>query len=126
MAKKKQDSEYTDAKGDLHKQFANGSCEIYIGGFDKDQQYVEITDEADESVSRKRFMPYVAPPIQETLRNTDAPEVSKRFTPDQVQAEFDKADELFKGKTFEDGAVVDDDAVPGIDSLDPDAEQDES
>ena len=78
MAKKKQDSEYIDAKGDLHKQFADGSCEIYIGGFDKDKQYVEITDEADESVGRKRFMPYVAPPIQETLQTTDAPEIATR------------------------------------------------
>ncbi len=97
MSKKKQDTEYTDAKGDLHKQFADGSCEIYVGGFDKDKQYAEITDEADKSIRRKRFKPYVAPPIQETLQNTDAAEIATR----------------------------DADAVPGIDSLDPEADQDE-
>lgn len=100
MAKKKQDTEYTDAKGDLHKQFADGSCEIYIGGFDKDEKYVEITDEADESVRRKRFMPYVAPPIQETLQDTDAGEIATR--------------------------EIEDDAVPGIDFDDPDIKQDET
>ena len=78
MAKKKRDTEYTDAKGDLHKQFADGSCEIYIGGFDKDEQYAEITDEADRSVRRKRFMPYIAPPIEDTLQNTDAGEIATR------------------------------------------------
>jgi len=114
MAKKKKDSEYIDAKGNLHKQFADGSCEIYIGGFEKNAQYVEVTDEADKHVKRKRFMPYVEPPIQETLLNTDAGEIAKRFTPDEVQAEFDKADELFKGQPFED-------AVPGID-LDDDSD----
>jgi len=114
MAKKKKDSEYTDAKGDLHKQFADGSCEIYEGGFDKNTQYAECTDEADREVRRKRFKPYIAPPIEETLLNTDAGEVAKRFTPDEVQKKFDKADELFKNQPFED-------AVPGID-LDDDSD----
>ena len=113
MAKKKKDTEYIDAKGDLHKQFADGSCEIYIGGFDKDEQYVEITDEADESVRRKRFMPYIAPPIQETLQNTDAPEVATRDLSNDAQAAAKDADGLFEeiDKGFE---------GPSRTSIDPD------
>jgi len=69
VAKKKQDSEYTDAKGNLHKHYADGRAEIYIGGFDKSEQYCEITDAADEAVNRKRFLPYVEPPAPLQVRD---------------------------------------------------------
>jgi len=86
MSVKKSDSEYTDAHGNLHKQFADGRSEIYIGGYDKDTEYVEVTDGADQAVNRKRFLRYIAPPVSETVQHND-PEIATR----------------------------DDDAVPGID-----------
>jgi len=97
MSVGKKDSEYTDARGNLHRQFADGRAEIYIGGYDKDTEYVECTDEADKAVNRKRFLRYVAPPVAETVLHND-PEVATR--------------------------ELDDEAMPGIDSLD--SEDDES
>ncbi len=96
MSVKKSDNEYTDAKGNLHKQFADGRSEIYIGGYDKDTEYVDITDGADEAVKRKRFLRYVAPPVAETVQHHD-PEIATRD--------------------------VEDDAVPGIDWLEPDEDE---
>ena len=66
MAKRKQDREFTDAKGNLHKHFTDGRSEIYIGGFDSSEHYAEVTDDADEAVNRKRFIRYVEPvaPLQ--------------------------------------------------------------
>ena len=96
MSVKKSDSEYTDAKGNLHKHFANGRSEIYIGGYEKDTAYVEITDAADEAVNRKRWLRYVAPPIPETVQHND-PEIATR-----------------------DG---ENEGVPGIDLLDPNSDE---
>ncbi len=97
MSVKKSDSEYTDAKGNLIKQFADGRTEIYIGGYDKDTEYVECTDEADKVVKRKRFLRYIAPPFSDSVQNRD-PEIATRDT--QVKG------------------------VPGIDALDPDNDED--
>lgn len=76
MGKKQYPHEYVDAKGDTHREFANGSCEIYHGGFDDDRTYMEITDEADKMVKRRRFMPHphsAAPAEAELLtRDEDA------------------------------------------------------
>lgn len=58
MSKKLYPHEYVDAKGDTHKDFEDGSCEVYHGGFDKDRTYMEITDQADKAVKRRRFMPH--------------------------------------------------------------------
>lgn len=96
MSVKKSDTEYTDAKGNLHKQFADGRSEVYIGGYDKDAEYVEVTDGADEAVKRKRFLPYVAPPVEETVQHGD-PEISTR--------------------------QIDDLSVPGLDDLDSDDDE---
>lgn len=96
MSVKKSDSEYTDAKGNLHKQFADGRSEIYLGGYDKNTEYVEVTDMADASVNRKRFLRYVAPPVSETVQHND-PEIATR--------------------------AIEDEGVPGIDSLDPEDDQ---
>ena len=74
MAKQKQDREYTDAKGNLHKVFADGRTEIYIGGFDKDARYVEVTDGADEGVNRKRFLLQRPETVEESLTVRDDPE----------------------------------------------------
>ncbi len=74
MAKQKQDREYTDAKGNLHKVFADGRTEIYIGGFDEGMRYVECTDAADESVNRKRFLPQRMETVEDSLIVRDDPE----------------------------------------------------
>jgi hypothetical protein len=102
MSVKKSDSEYTDARGNLHKQFADGRAEIYIGGYDKDTEYVDVTDEADKAVNRKRFLRYIEPPVSETVLHHD-PEIATRY--------LDSTRE------------IEDDGVPGIDSLDSDEDE---
>ncbi len=92
MAKKKTDSEYTDAKGDLHKHFADGRSEIYHKGpHPTGQQFMEITDGADEAVNRRRFLPWTKQTVEDTLQVRDDPEVA---------------------------TVESDEAVPGIDLID--------
>lgn len=116
MSVKKSDSEYTDAKGNLHKQFADDRSEIYIGGYDKGTEYVEVTDGADEAVNRKRFLRYVAPPVDETVQHND-PEIATRAEDaDQLLVDLD-TDE-FCGQH---GAM--DKALPGIDSLESDDDE---
>ena len=92
MSKEKTDTQFDDAQGNTHKHFADGRAEIYYGGFDKNADYAEVTDNADKMVNRKRFVRTDPRPIEETLMTRDDPE----------------------------------DAIPGLDSLDSDAEQDES
>jgi len=74
VAKQKKDREYTDAKGNLHKVFADGRTEIYIGGFQEGARYVECTDAADQSVNRKRFLPQRQETVEDTLIVRDDPE----------------------------------------------------
>ena len=78
VAVKKSDKEFTDAKGDLHKHFADGRSEIYLKGpHNPAQQFAEITDAADEAVNRRRFLPM--PPsgaVEDTLQVRDDPEES--------------------------------------------------
>ncbi len=94
MATQKKDREYTDAKGNLHKVFANGRTEIYIGGFDKDASYVECTDAADESVNRKRFLRQrLLKTVEESLIVRDDPEVA---TPGQ-DFDYVEIDDDFEG-----------------------------
>jgi len=83
MSVKKENREYTDAKGNLHRVFADGRTEIYIGGFDKGAEYVECTDEADEAVNRKRFLHYIDPPVAETVQHGD-PEVATRDIDEEI------------------------------------------
>ena len=73
MATKKHDHEYTDAKGDVHKVFADGRTEIYHNGpHEADQEFMELTDETDKSVNRRRFIPWTKPKsIEETLETRD-------------------------------------------------------
>lgn len=98
MAKQKRDHEYTDAKGDLHKHFADGRAEIYHKGpHAKDQQFMEITDEADEAVNRRRFLPWTKQSVEDTLQVRDDPEESAR--------EFDP------------------EGTPGVDLIDEDGEK---
>lgn len=75
MAKQKQYKEYTDAKGNLIKQWPDGRSEIYEDGFDKNEHYAETTDEADRMVKRRRFKTYIAPPIADTLQTRDDPDI---------------------------------------------------
>lgn len=75
MAKLKLYKEYTDAKGNLIKQWPDGRSEMYEDGFDKNEQYAEITDEADRMVCRRRFKTYIAPPIADTLQTRDDPDI---------------------------------------------------
>ena len=81
MAKRKQDTERTDAKGNLHKTFSDGRSEIYIGGFDQENIYIEITDGADEAVNRKRFLPSGTkhgPSVQDTLLTRGEPKAEQK------------------------------------------------
>ena len=75
MAKQKQYQEYTDAKGNLIKQWPDGRSEMYEGGCDKKEQIAEVTDEADRMANRRRFKPYIAPPIEATLQTRDDPDI---------------------------------------------------
>ena len=75
MSVQRKDSQYTDAKGNLHKIFADGRTEIYYKGpHDLEitdcsgYKFMEITDSADESVNRRRFMPQVKQTVEETLQ----------------------------------------------------------
>ena len=74
MAKKKVDREYTDAKGNLHKVFADGRTEIYIGGWTEGLRYVEVTDAADEAVNRRRFLVQRQETVEDSLIVRDDPE----------------------------------------------------
>jgi len=63
MAVKKKPTIRTDAKGDVHKTFPDGRTEIYHKGkhddvVDLDGTFMEVTDELDESINRKRFIPW--------------------------------------------------------------------
>lgn len=59
MSTKKVDYEYTDAKGDLHKVFTDGRTEIYHNGpHVPDQEFMEVTDDTDKMVNRRRFIPW--------------------------------------------------------------------
>lgn len=83
MAKEKTDTEFTDAKGVTHKHFADGRSEMYYGGFDKDAEYAEITDAADEAVNRKRFLLQPRVTVEETLQIRD-PEVATEDSDDAI------------------------------------------
>ncbi len=70
MAKNKAKKTYTDALGHVHKQFANGRSEIYLHGCDKADRRIEITDEGDEGVNRRRFIEDKTPGRIETTLHT--------------------------------------------------------
>ena len=79
MSVKKSDHEYTDAKGDRHKVFADGRTEIYHKGnlptpHGLGQKYMEITDEADKAVRRRRFMPWTKQSVEDGLQVRGDPE----------------------------------------------------
>ena len=78
MAKKREDKVFTDALGNVHKHFADGRCEIYVGGCDKAERIIEVTDMTDASVNRKRFIEDRRPTsIEDTLQTRgDGPEES--------------------------------------------------
>ncbi len=87
MSTKKLDREYTDAKGDVHKVFTDGRTEIYHKGpHDKDQRFMEITDEADEAVNRRRFLPWTRTNVEDTLQHRDDPEdtLQRRDDPEET------------------------------------------
>ncbi len=94
MAKKKLDSEYTDAQGNLHKHFADGRAEIYHKGpHAKDQQFMEITDKADEAVNRRRFLPWTKQTVEDTLQTRDDPEETVREFDEEGTPGIDLIDE---------------------------------
>ncbi len=77
MAVPKEDTEFTDALGNLHKHFADGRSEIYYKGTgsNPENRFMEITDGADEAVNRRRFLPWTkSAPIADTLETRDNPE----------------------------------------------------
>lgn len=93
MSVKKTDREYIDAKGNLHKVFASGRTEIYINGpHSEGQFFIEITDAADESVNRQRFMPSIRENIEDTIqvREDDEGNSSQEATPGLDSLDADK------------------------------------
>ncbi len=101
MAKQKTDREYTDAKGDLHKVFADGRTEIYHKGpHDQGQEFMEITDEADIAVNRRRFLPWTKQTVEDTLQVRDDPE--------EVVREFDPEGTPGVDLIDDDGDIIDD------------------
>lgn len=77
MSKQKTDTEFTDAKGDVHKHFADGRSEIYHKGpHDRDQQFMEITDGADQAVNRRRFLPWTQSKVEDQLQVREDPEIA--------------------------------------------------
>ena len=80
MARQKQDTETTDARGNVHKHYTDGRSEIYYKGkhaaaVDLAGDFMEITDDADKAVNRRRFMPWTkTAKIEDTLETRDADE----------------------------------------------------
>ncbi len=57
MANRKKGKTYTDNKGRTIIEHEDGSSEMYIGGKNNVERWLEVTDDADRSVNRKRFLP---------------------------------------------------------------------
>lgn len=79
MSVKKIEREYIAANGDRIKEFPDGRSEIYHKGkiampHPADQQYMEITDDVDRSVKRRRFIPWTKQTVEEGLQVRDDPE----------------------------------------------------
>jgi hypothetical protein len=115
MSVKKIDREYINAKGDRIKEFADGRSEYYHKGkvelpHPADQQYMEITDDADKAVNRRRFIPWTKQSVEDGLQVRDHP--GGIVVPEPEASELRKL------------AETNDDAVPGIDFDDADAAND--
>lgn len=118
MSVRKRDREYINAKGDRIKEFADGRSEYYHKGkvelpHPADQQYMEITDEADKAVNRRRFMPWTKQSVEDGLQVRLDVELGGVVVPEP------EASELLEIAGLNDGVV------PGIDFDDVDAANDE-
>lgn len=57
MANRKKSKTYLDNKGRTIIEHTDGSSEMYIGGKDNWHRWLEVTDDTDRSIRRKRFLP---------------------------------------------------------------------
>lgn len=71
MATKKKDKTYEDAKGNTICQHPDGSSEMYVGGKGSHKQWLDISDEADKAVQRKRFLPDYSRPTDDGVATRD-------------------------------------------------------
>lgn len=62
MAKRKKKVQYTDNKGRTIVEYPDGSTEMYIGGKGNHKNWLDVSDDADKSVKRKRFLPDYSQP----------------------------------------------------------------
>lgn len=73
MAKIKPHKKTEIVRGDKHVRFADGRCEIYhnwVGN--EDRHFMEITDDLDKTIGRRRFLPFTKTlPIQDTLETRE-------------------------------------------------------
>ena len=74
MVKKTYPHEYTDANGNTVVQNADGSSELYVGGRQKADKWLDVSDEADAMVKRKRFLPDISSPPAIELQTRQAEE----------------------------------------------------
>ncbi len=72
MATKKKDKTYEDAKGNTICQHPDGSSEMYVGGKENHKRWIDVSNEADDAVNRKRFLPDFSRPTDEDLATREA------------------------------------------------------
>ena len=65
MATTKKDKTYTDANGNTICQHPDGSSEMYVGGKDNHKRWLDVSNEADDAVNRRRFLPDFSRPTDD-------------------------------------------------------------
>lgn len=73
MAKKKYPHVFMDAKGNEHHHFKDGRSEIYLTAQKSEyDDWIEVTDQSDVAVNRKRYLPHIdSPPRHLMTRDED-------------------------------------------------------
>lgn len=72
MVKKKYPHEFTDARGNTIIQYEDGSSEMYVGGKDLSERWLDVSNDADKQVNRKRFLPDSTRPPATPIHTRDA------------------------------------------------------
>ncbi len=72
MATKKKDKTYEDAKGNTICQHPDGSSEMYVGGKENHKRWIDVSNEADDAVQRKRFLPDYSRPSNDSVATREA------------------------------------------------------
>ena len=92
MATKKKDKTYEDAKGNTICQHPDGSSEMYVGGKENHDRWIDVSDEADEAVHRKRFLPDYSRPDDGGLATREAQPGLDFDDPDIAESENEEAE----------------------------------